>query len=255
MSGRRAPPTLDVVELGGLEVRSVVGVYPHERTRTQPLVVGLALHVDLCAAGASDDVADTVDYGRVIGEVRFLLERARFRLIESAAETIARWLLLPPSADAPHPPVRRVAVRIDKPEALRGLARPSVTITRDAVGIVAPTRACDGVTIERLHQGAEVAVARVRLAPGATISSHRHELGDEHELTLSDGLCALDQALPWGTAVSWPRGQAHRWHNPTGVERTLLRVTLPPSPDLPAPPVAAPTTPATIDYAPAGTRT
>lgn len=256
MTGRaRAERPLDVVELTGLEVRSVVGVYPHERTRTQPLVVGLALHVDLRAAGASDDVTDTVDYGRVTGEVRFLLERARFRLIESAAETIARWLLLPPSVDAPRPALARVVVRIDKPEALRGLARPSVIITRDASTTAAPASAHGGVAIESLHRGHDVAVARVRLAPGARIAPHRHETGEEHELTMSDGLCAVGQSLPWGMAVRWSTAQPHQWHNPTGLERSLLRVTLPPSADAPAPPAETTSLLAPTDYAPAGTRT
>ncbi len=254
MSARPADGALDVVELQGLEVRSVVGVYSHERTRTQPLVVGLALHVDLRAAGATDDVTHTVDYARVTAEVRFLLERARFRLIEAAAETVARWLLLPTSADVARPPVRRAVVRIDKPEALRGLARPSVTVTRDAAGTIAPAVAHLGVTLERLHEGGDVAVTRVRLAPGARIEPHVHEGAEEHELTMSDGLAALGHALPWGMAVRWAPGHVHHWHNPTSVERTLLRVTVPPSRDAPAAAAPSTTPPATTDYAPAGTR-
>ncbi|MBI1947697.1 MAG: dihydroneopterin aldolase [Deltaproteobacteria bacterium] len=250
--GCQARP-LDVVELHGLEVRCVVGVYGHERTRTQALVVGLELHLDLEAAGATDEVARTVDYGRVVGEVRFLLEHARFRLIESAAATVARWLVSPSSADAPRPQVRRAVVRIDKPDALRGLARPSVVLTRDADDGVLPSVVTPFGVVETLHRSREVAVTRVRLSPGAAIAAHRHQ-GEESELTIGDGLSAQGRPLPWGTAVSWPAGAVHGWHNGSGVEQTLLRVACPPSVDEPAELPVTPALPATTDYAPAGTR-
>ncbi|OGQ19817.1 MAG: hypothetical protein A2138_07425 [Deltaproteobacteria bacterium RBG_16_71_12] len=244
---------LDVVELCGLEVRCVVGVYRHEHTRTQPLVLDVALHLDLAPAGASDDVARTVDYGRVAGEVRFLLEHARFRLIEAAADTVARWLLLPPTPDAPRPQVARAVVRIDKPEALRGLARPAVVITRDAADATVRATTTPFGVVERLHESAHLAVSRVRVAPGAEIGAHRHD-GEESELTIGDQLVAQGRPLPWGTAVTWPARAVHGWRNAGAGEQTLLRVARPPSNDEPAELLGAPAAPATTDYAPAGTR-
>lgn len=249
-SGGRA---LDVVELDSLEVRSVIGVYGHERTRTQPLIIGIALHLDLGPAAATDEVARTVDYGRVAGEVRFLLERARFRLIEAAADTVARWLLLPPTADAPRPQVERAVVRVGKPEALRGVAKPAVMITRERADVASVSSTTHYGVIETLHQSRALSIARVRLAPGATIAAHRHQ-GEESELTVGDGLVAQGRALAWGMAVDWPPGAVHEWRNASDVEQTLLRVAHPPSTDEPAEQHGAPALPAITDFAPAGTR-
>lgn len=251
--GRLGARDLDVVELRGLEVRCLIGVYRHEHTRSQPLALDLELHLDLGPAGEADDVTRTVDYGRVAGQVRFLLEHARFQLIESAADAVARWLLLPPTPDAPRPQVARAVVRIAKPEALRGLAQPAVTITRDATELALSTTTTQFGVIEHVHHSARVAVSRVRLAPGANIASHRHD-GDESELTVGDALVAQGCALPWGTAVTWPAGAVHGWRTGSAVEQTLLRVARPPSQDEPAELVGTPTAPATTDYAPAGTR-
>ena len=45
------------------------GVLPEEQERAQPFGVELELLVDLAPAGASDALADTVDYGAVIEAV------------------------------------------------------------------------------------------------------------------------------------------------------------------------------------------
>ena len=54
----------------GLRVLGVHGVLPEEQVRAQPFEVDLELHVDLAAAGKSDDLADTVSYADVIDAVR-----------------------------------------------------------------------------------------------------------------------------------------------------------------------------------------
>jgi dihydroneopterin aldolase len=46
-----------------------VGVLPEERSRRQPLELDLVLTATLAPAGASDALADTVDYGAVTDAV------------------------------------------------------------------------------------------------------------------------------------------------------------------------------------------
>ena len=53
----------DRIELRGLTVRGHHGVFEHERRDGQDFVVDITVWIDLAAAAASDDLADTVDYG------------------------------------------------------------------------------------------------------------------------------------------------------------------------------------------------
>lgn len=88
MSGGDVP---DRIELRGLRVTGRVGVLAAEREADQPLELDLDLDVDLTAAGASDALADTVDYGAVcdaaVAAVRAghvdLLERLATRVVEA----------------------------------------------------------------------------------------------------------------------------------------------------------------------------
>ena len=53
----------DRIELRGLTVRGHHGVFPEERRDGQDFVVDITVWLDLSAAAASDDLADTLDYG------------------------------------------------------------------------------------------------------------------------------------------------------------------------------------------------
>ena len=56
---------MDRILVSGLREMGVHGVLAEEQERAQPFGVDLELLVDLAPAGASDALADTVDYGVV----------------------------------------------------------------------------------------------------------------------------------------------------------------------------------------------
>src|SRR6202165_4336222 len=53
----------DRIVLRGLTVRGNHGVLSHERRDGQDFVVDITVWIDLASAAASDDLADTLDYG------------------------------------------------------------------------------------------------------------------------------------------------------------------------------------------------
>lgn len=83
----------DVIELRGLRVAGIVGVLDHERTQPQPLEVDLEVMLDLGAAGESDDLADTVDYGALCAVAEHVVTSTSFALLEALAQRLATSLL------------------------------------------------------------------------------------------------------------------------------------------------------------------
>ncbi len=116
---------MDRITITGIEVFGHHGVLAHEREFGQRFVVDVALGVDLAAAGASDDLGDTVDYGSLSGDVAALVAGEPCDLIETLAERIAVRCL---SDDR----VQAAEVTVHKPAApLPVVAREvSVTIRR-----------------------------------------------------------------------------------------------------------------------------
>lgn len=116
---------MDTIHIDGIEVMGVHGVLPEERERAQPFRVDLTLVVDLAAAGASDDLADTVDYGAVAEAVAAVVAGERYQLLERLAVRIAEVC----RTDSR---VREVTVALRKlrPPVPVALASVGVTITR-----------------------------------------------------------------------------------------------------------------------------
>lgn len=111
--------------LEGMVFRGRHGVLAAERELGQRFVVDVALYLDLSAAGRTDEVSETVDYGRIYESVRGVVEGGPWRLIEAVAERVAAAVLSENGA------VEAVHVRVAKPEApLRGVATPAVEILR-----------------------------------------------------------------------------------------------------------------------------
>lgn len=83
----------DRIELRELRVVAICGVLPEERERPQPLRIDLDVELDVDAAAASDDVADTADYGALCDAAVRALVAARPRLLEAACEVVGRAVL------------------------------------------------------------------------------------------------------------------------------------------------------------------
>jgi FolB domain-containing protein len=67
----------DRIELRRLVVTGICGALPEERERAQPLEVDLDVVADLSAAGASDNLDDTLDYGAITATVENVLADPR----------------------------------------------------------------------------------------------------------------------------------------------------------------------------------
>lgn len=83
----------DAIVLRGLRAMGVHGVLAEEQSRAQPFEVDLHIELDLRAAGSSDDLADTLDYGAVCGRVAQIVETEHHALLERLAERIASAVL------------------------------------------------------------------------------------------------------------------------------------------------------------------
>lgn len=79
----------DRIELRGLTVRGNHGVFDHERRDGQDFVIDLTVWLDLTPAAASDDLADTVDYGGLAQRAGGIVAGPPRDLIETVAAEIA----------------------------------------------------------------------------------------------------------------------------------------------------------------------
>jgi dihydroneopterin aldolase len=84
----------DRIVLTGLTVRGFHGVYEHERRDGQDFVVDATLWLDSRPAAASDDLADTVDYGGLADRLATVVEGEPVNLIETLAARLCELCMV-----------------------------------------------------------------------------------------------------------------------------------------------------------------
>ena len=108
---RRRSDLSDKIVLANMQFQGRHGYYDHELLTPQPFEVDIELVLDLQPAGVDDDLEQSVDYGKVYGVVRQIVESTSYRLLEALDEAISHELL----ADFE---VAEVTVRLRKPQVL-----------------------------------------------------------------------------------------------------------------------------------------
>ncbi|MGB5112253.1 MAG: dihydroneopterin aldolase [Mycobacterium sp.] len=79
----------DRIELRGLTVRGNHGVFEHERRDGQDFIIDVTVWIDLDTAAATDDLADTLDYGSLAARAARIVGGPARNLIETVSAEIA----------------------------------------------------------------------------------------------------------------------------------------------------------------------
>lgn len=113
---------MDRITVRSIRANGRHGADPQERSRPQAFDLSICAELDLSAAAASDDLADTVNYAELTRRARQVVESTSFALLERLAGAVL---------DVIFEDVRIAAaeVTIAKPKILEG-ATPSVTLSR-----------------------------------------------------------------------------------------------------------------------------
>jgi dihydroneopterin aldolase len=112
----------DRIALTGLRVRGFHGVFEHERRDGQDFVVDAVLEVSTASAAASDELADTVDYGELAGRLAAIVEGEPVNLLETLAGRLADACLHDQRVAA-------ATITVHKPQAPIPLAFADVAVT------------------------------------------------------------------------------------------------------------------------------
>lgn len=122
---------MDTIFIRQFRADAWIGVYEWEVLSPQTLELDLEIGLDTHAAGASDNIRDTVDYGAVIECIRADLKDTHYKLLEALAEHVAHRVLHDFKA-------LWVRVSVAKLAHLRGVGRVGVTIARSRDGVPIP---------------------------------------------------------------------------------------------------------------------
>jgi dihydroneopterin aldolase len=114
---------MDTIFIRELRAEAWIGIYEWEKLRPQTLDFELEIGTDTHQAGETDNIRDTIDYGKVVERIRADLKDQHFKLLEALAEHIAGVLLHDFNA-------KWVRLSVAKIAHMRGVKMVGVTILR-----------------------------------------------------------------------------------------------------------------------------
>jgi FolB domain-containing protein len=117
---------MDKIMIKDLQVRTVIGIDEHERSRLSDVLINLVIFTDFGKAGRSDDINDCINYATVVHQVEALVVKAARHTVEALAEDIARLCLAISG-------VSGVKVRVEKPNVVNFTRLVGVEIERYAL--------------------------------------------------------------------------------------------------------------------------
>ena len=217
------PSTPDCIRLTGMVLDCIIGIYPSERLRRQPLSADVALYLSTKECGYDVNLSASVDYAKIVGEIRFLIETCRFHFLETAAEALCAYLTAPPQRNPQRAQIDEVSIKLSKPQALMNGVQPSVEIKRKLASYEYDLRHSEFGSHMTVFKSRDCSIHRLEMNPGASFSPGAL-FPASSELILSSGLTQNDCPLKTGSAYTWAHAADRSYKNPTADFQTLICV-------------------------------
>jgi dihydroneopterin aldolase len=81
---------MDIIFLGGLEIKTIIGIYDWERGTKQTVVLDIEMGFDISKAAETDDIQYALDYKKVSKRIISFVEESQFYLVEKLSSEIVK---------------------------------------------------------------------------------------------------------------------------------------------------------------------
>lgn len=105
----------DLISLRGLRIMAICGALPEEKERAQPFDFDIDVEADLTAAGSSDDLDDTINYGALSDDIVAAITGEEFTLLERLAQRVVEVVFTYEQATGVTVEVRKVRPPVPHP--------------------------------------------------------------------------------------------------------------------------------------------
>ncbi|MFQ3207245.1 MAG: dihydroneopterin aldolase [Glaciecola sp.] len=115
---------MNLVKIQGLTVHALIGVFDFERHVKQRLILDVDMFTDLSLAASTDDVKNTIDYGKVAQRLADIADGSSYFLLEALAKEMLDMIF------AEFNP-QKVTLTVNKPDILKEAVNVAICMTRE----------------------------------------------------------------------------------------------------------------------------
>jgi len=110
-----------------LNVEAFIGVLPHERQASQPLIIDAEFDVTVTQTICDEDISTVLDYRALRLQMIQHCQKGHTNLLETLVETLSDSLF------ATYPEIQRIRLRVAKPRAFEDCAAVGIELCRQRV--------------------------------------------------------------------------------------------------------------------------
>ena len=103
---------MTTIRITDLKLKTIIGTMKWERTTKQAILINIVFEYDARKAAQTDSIKHAVDYKTITKRIIREVEKSKFHLVERLCEFILSIVMS-------NKAVKKAAVRVDKPLALR----------------------------------------------------------------------------------------------------------------------------------------
>ncbi len=110
-----------IIKIKNLRLKTIVGIYKWEEKIDREIIINAEIETDHENSLVSDDINDTIDYDKLVSQIKLLISQKRFKLIEKMAQDVMDLILS-------NKKIKRCKLEIDKLNAVEALESFSITL-------------------------------------------------------------------------------------------------------------------------------
>lgn len=110
------------IAIKNLHLKTIIGIYPLERTKKQAVIINIKFQYDAIKAAKTDNIKNAVDYKTITKNIIALVQKSKFFLLETLANDILKKIIKDKK-------IRHASVEVTKPGALTHAESVSVKAT------------------------------------------------------------------------------------------------------------------------------
>lgn len=116
---------MDIIQIQGLKVLTLVGIEPFEQQLKQNVVMDIDLSLDTQKAAQSDDLSHSIDYSQVVDFIMQYCQDHHFGLLETLGHRLADHILN-------RYPIAKITLNLRKPHILAHCQSVGIQIEKHA---------------------------------------------------------------------------------------------------------------------------
>lgn len=113
-----------IIKIKNLRIKTIIGIYDWEQNFEREIIINANIFTNYNNSLVTDEIEDTIDYDKIVSDIKTLTKEKKFKLIEKLAQEVMNLIMR-------NKKVKKCQLEIDKVGAVEGLESFAILIEEE----------------------------------------------------------------------------------------------------------------------------